>query len=152
MKIKAKTKEHDKYVVGYYLPEAVMTGENFTGFIDTYGVGVGPIVVEGLVAYEIDPETVQESADVLDKNGDPLFIRDIISITPEHSARIVARSNYIVYREDRDTQVRPSLIISNLDGGAVVELVSRPDGSWLKMNSIGTFNIELIKDIETPGE
>jgi len=153
MIVKAKTKKTEThteqgYIIGYFLPHTAMTGENFNGFIETYGAEVGAIVVdENGVAWEVEEDSVVQSVDVNDVNGDPMFVGDAISLDPQHPALIVARSNYVAYRDGGKTKLMPSLVISNMVGESIVELVQRSDGSWLKMNSVGSFNLELIKDV-----
>lgn len=79
MKYKAKRIDNDEWVSGYYLPKALMTGENFNGFIETYGKEVGAIIVdENAIAYEVDPNTKCISTELFDKNGKEIYEEDVI--------------------------------------------------------------------------
>ena len=97
---------------------------------------------------QIDMDTLQVSTEISDKNENMMFVGDLITIAPKHIAKIVARSNYVAYKTDGSASLLPSLVISNTDGESIVELVQRIDGTWLKMNSIGVFYLELIKEVE----
>jgi hypothetical protein len=139
-----------RWVYGSYLPEACITGENFTGFIETYGDAVGAIIVDSVVAWEVDPLTLCQSTpskDVLDKL---IYVNDILNTGDGKRYLVKAASHYVVSGPEGNI-VMPALLCE-YDGNEIMQLIQRSDGTWIVENSIRSVNIKVIDNLFGPVE
>lgn len=151
MLVKAKTRptsthKKTKWVKGYYLPKAVMTGENFNGFIDTYSDEVGPIIVEpeSFLAHVIDESTLAHATSAQDVHGNTIFEGDYIDLDGE-ILKVISYCDFIAYKGMRSS-LMPSLICEKEDG-THDQLVKKSSGDdWMKLNTIESSAIVIVEN------
>ncbi len=141
-------KEHwePKWVYGEFFSKALITGENWTGFIETYGEDVGAIIrePETLISWEVDPKTVCYTARAFDEDNNEIFENDIITLeTMDKKLTVVSYSSYLVPRPSGDIKNMTSLVCQD-DEEKYYQLIQRSDGSWIFENSVKSTAIKII--------